>query len=113
MNKRNYRATIMLLLVNMMFWIRLLAHYIIRFAGGGETVYIVIAVLLFLDTAVYGIFAFGLLRDIKLTRILIVPFLVANVILSVTDDVGLWDIAALTLNLVTILAFFLERKNIK
>ena len=109
--KQQYIKTSILLIVNMLFWMRLLALYIGRFTSGGETVYSVIAVLLILDMAAYGALALGLWRQFKPAKLLLVPFLIVNAILSITDDIGFWDIAALTLNLVTILAFFLERKK--
>lgn len=113
MKSIKYKVTIALLLVNMLFWIRLLAEYISRFALDGELIYILIAALLFLDMVAYGVLAFGLRREIKFLKILLVPFLVVNAILSITDDIGFWDMAVLILNLGTILAFFLERKKIK
>ena len=96
----------------MLFWMRLFALYIGRFTSGGEAVYSVIAVLLILDMAAYGAFALGLWRQFKPAKLMLVPFLAVNAILSVTDEIGFWDIAALTLNLVAILAFYLERKKI-
>ncbi len=113
MKQRKYTVTIIVLLINMLFWIRLLALYISRFATGGEAVYIVIAVLLFLDMAAYGVLASGLRREVKFLKILLIPFLIVNAILSVTDDIGFWDIAALLLNLAAILTFFLERRKLK
>ena len=113
MKERKHEVTAILLLVNMLFWIRLLVLYINRFAADGESIYIVIAVLLFLDMTAYGMLAFGLSRDNKLIKILLIPFLVANAVLSVTDDVGFWDIAALLLNLVTMMAYILEHRASK
>ena len=113
MKKAKYKVTILLLLVNVLFWIRLFALYIVRFANGGDIEYVIITVLLFLDIVAYALLAFGLWRDYKVFMILLVPFLTANAVLSVTDQMGFWDVAALILNLATMVMFFLERRKIK
>ncbi len=113
MNKRKYIATKILLLINMFFWLRLLVLYISRFAIMEETIYVIIVALLFLDMAAYGVITFGIRYDKKLFKMLLIPFLIVNAVLSVTDEMGFWDVAALVLNLAAILAFILEIRKEK
>jgi diacylglycerol kinase len=100
-----------LLFINMLFWIRFLVEYLVRFIGNApEPLYIVLFALLFLDMAAYGILAFGLWRKWKLPNVLLIPFLALNAVLSVTDQMGLWDVAALLMNAGTCAVYLLERR---
>ncbi len=108
---KKYKVTIVLLTVGMLFWARLIWAYIGRLFSGSADVYTLIAVLLVVDMLCYCALAVGLGFDIKWARVLIMPFVIANAVLSITDDVGFWDIASLVLNLVIIPVFLLERRR--
>lgn len=98
----------------MIFWMILLGKYLYRFAGQGtESMYFLVGILLLLDLLSYGIFVFGLWKNIKILKYLLLPFLVSNAILSITDQLGFWDIAALLMNISTILVYLQEKKTIK
>ena len=110
----NYTWTIRLLIVNLLLWMRLLGAYIYRFSGESDNkIYIAISILVFLDMITYGVIAVGLWRSCKRLNYFLIPFLLLNIFLCITDEFGLWDAAALLLNLSTGVAYLFERKNLK
>ncbi|NMC36656.1 hypothetical protein GYA49_06500 [Candidatus Beckwithbacteria bacterium] len=98
-------------LVNALFWLIMASYYtFVRFSNQSQ--YLIIKILLFLEFFLYLVFALKLKKKNIWFYYLAFPFVIANMILSVTDQVGLLDWISFVLNSGLLFLLFLMQKSI-
>lgn len=91
-----------LLGINFIFWLFMAAYYSI-YVFSGDDEYFIIKVLLFLEPLAFLIIFFAVLKRVKLIYIASIPFLALNALLSITDEVGFYDILAMSLSILALI----------
>jgi hypothetical protein len=86
-----------LLIVNIAFWV-FAAFYFSFFNFATNSNYLIIKILLFTEPILYLISLVGVIKKIKLIYIFSILFTLGNAILSITDQVGLYDAISLILS---------------
>lgn len=89
-----------LLGVNIVFWF-FIAIYFSFFKFAEKPEYLILKILLFFEPLIFVGLLVGIAKKIKIIYILGLFFLIINVILSITDEIGLFDIMSLLLNITT------------
>ena len=107
------RVAQLLLLVNGLLWIGLGVYGLVRFPVGDEHAVFawVVVGLMFANALVLLLVAWGVGRGNRFLYWLGLGQVGVNLLLSVTDQVGLWDWAVLLLNAVTLAVLFAQRRH--
>ena len=107
------RLAQILLLVNALTWIGLGSYSLFRFPVGEANLYVawVVVGLMFANALVLLLVAWGVGRGNRFLYWLGLGQVGVNLLLSVTDQVGLWDWAVLLLNAVTLAVLFAQRRH--
>jgi len=92
------RSCKVLLITNIIFWAAMALSFSFSELASHDN-YLLIKILLFLEPAIFAVILFGLSRRDKVIYALSIPFAVTNAILSITDDMGIYDIISLILSL--------------
>jgi len=74
---------------------------------------VTLIVLLFLNAILFAVFSFLIEKKKKWLFYLIVLFLLANIVLTVTDQVGIFDVLVLVIDFMLLNLVFLKRKDFK
>jgi hypothetical protein len=106
------RAAQFLLLVNALIWVGLGIYSLFRFPLGDMYVYVawVVVGLMFINALLLLWVAWGLGRGSHALYWLGLAQVAVNLILAVTDQVGVWDLTVLLLNAVTLALLFSQRR---
>ncbi|MDD5726336.1 MAG: hypothetical protein PHC53_02895 [Patescibacteria group bacterium] len=100
-----------LLIISIVFWsIMAVYHSFFKFTPNES--YLIIKILLFFEPLLFAIALFGLIKKIKFIYILSVIFVFFNAMLSITDEVGLYDILSLVFNILLFVNLLLVWKQI-
>ena len=107
------RAAQLLLLLNGLLWIGLGIYSIVRFPFGDvhQTIAWVVVALMFANALVLLLVAWGLGRGSRFLFWLGLAQVAVNLLLSVTDQIGLWDLLVLLLNAITLALLFAQRRR--
>lgn len=89
--------------VNFVFWLVLASYFAFDYFAGREE-YLILKVLLFLEPLAFLVWLIGVWKRVRVLYLLSLPFILGNAILSVTDQVGGYDLIALALNLIAFVA---------
>jgi hypothetical protein len=85
---------------NIIFWFFIVIYFsFFKFVYKPE--YLIIEILLFFEPLIFIGLLVGIVRKIKIIYILGLFFLVINAVLSITDELGLFDIISLLLSITT------------
>jgi hypothetical protein len=99
-----------LFLLHALIWVLLGVVSVARMAGqGSATSVVVVAVLMFVYAAVALWLAWGMWKRRPLLYYLALAALVVNAIMSLTDQVGLWDVLVLFVDVVTLVLLLAAR----
>ena len=74
---------------------------------------VILIILLFLNAILFAVFSFLIDRKKKWLFYLIVLFLLANIVLTVTDQVGVFGVLVLVIDFMLLNLVFLKRKEFK
>ena len=97
MQGRIRKITISGFIANMAFWLGIfLCYSFVKYRGDKD--FLILKVLLFCEPVIYFLALWGYLKKRRTIYILTLLFLAANAALSVTDEVGFFDIISLLLN---------------
>lgn len=98
MQRKLIKSCQIIAIINIIFWLAI-AIYFSFFKFASYENYLIIKLLLFLEPVFFAIVLVGLIKKIKIIYIFSILFVFANGLLSITDELGLYDIASLILNL--------------
>ncbi|MBN2626690.1 MAG: hypothetical protein JXA95_08490 [Spirochaetales bacterium] len=91
------KKTVALFLINILFWLGIFLYFsFFRFRGEGD--YLILKILLSGEPVLFTAALSGYLRSWRIVPFLTLLFLAANVVLSLTDQVGLLDAVSLVLS---------------
>ena len=110
---RPLRAAQLLLLINGLLWIGLAVYSLLRFPFGDVhqfAAWVVIG-LMFANALILLLVAWGLGRGSRFLYWLGLAQVMLNLILSVTDQIGLWDLLVLLLNAIILALLFAQRRR--
>ncbi len=99
------------LVVNIVFWCAL-AVYFSFFKFASNEGYLIFKILLFFEPLFFAISLVGLLKKIKIIYTLSIVFVLLNAVLSIADEVGVYDVISLILNLLALASLLLVWKRI-
>jgi len=99
-----------LLIINIIFW-SIIAVYFSFFKLYSNEDYLILKVLLFFEPLSFTIILVGLIKRIKIIYWLSIVFLIFNAIISITDEVGVYDIIAFILNILVLVNLLIIRKH--
>lgn len=100
-----------ILVANITFW-TITATYFSFFKFYFNENYLILKVLLFFEPLFFIIILIGLVKKIKIVYVFSIIFVFLNAILSITDEVGVYDITSLILNILAFIGLLLVRKKI-
>lgn len=100
-----------ILIANIVFW-TVMAIYFSFFKFTSNEYYLILKVLLFFEPLFFAIAFIGLIKEIKIIYVLSIIFVFLNTILSITDEVGIYDIISLILNILALISLLLVWKQI-
>jgi hypothetical protein len=100
-----------ILIANIVFW-TVMAIYFSFFKFSSNEYYLILKVLLFFEPLFFAIALIGLIKEIKIIYVLSTIFVFLNAILSITDEVGIYDIISLILNILALVSLSLVWKQI-
>jgi hypothetical protein len=111
MKKQITIATYILYAMNIAFWLGIVVYYwFIEFAGNSS--YLLIKILLLFEPLVFAISLLGYLKRIRFIYLVTLIFLIFNSILSLTDEVGAFDIASFLLNIGLLILLLVQWRTI-
>jgi hypothetical protein len=107
------RAAQLLLLLNGLLWLGLGVYSLFRFPFGDvhQIMAWVVVGLMFGNALILLLVAWGLGRGIRFLYWLGLVQVAVNLLLSVTDQIGLWDLLVLLLNAITLALLFAQRRR--
>jgi hypothetical protein len=107
------RAAQLLLLLNGLLWIGLGCYSLFRFPFGdlNQVFAWFVVALMFANALVFLLVAWGLGRGSRYLFWLGLGLVAVNLFLSVTDQIGLWDLLVLMLNAITLALLFTQRRR--
>ena len=105
------KTSVSLFVANIMFWMGIFVYYSF-FKYAGHEQYAILKIFLFIEPVLFFAGLLGYLRKNRLIFIVTMIFLVVNSILSITDEVGIFDVISLLLNVVLLVILVLQWKNI-
>lgn len=100
-----------ILITNIIFW-TIMAIYFSFFKFASNEHYLILKVLLFFEPLFFAIALIGVIKKIKIIYLLSIIFVFLNAILSITDEVGTYDIISLILSILALICFLLVWKQI-
>jgi len=100
-----------LLIISIIFW-SIIAVYFSFFKFASYENYLILKILLFLEPLFFAIALFGLIKRIKIIFVFSIIFSLFNAILSITDEVGIFDVISLILNILVLISLLLAQKQI-
>ncbi len=101
---------ISLFMINIVFWLGIFVYFsFVRFAAKEE--YLIMKILLLGEPLIFGIGLIGYLKKYKLVYLFTLLFLLGNAILSMTDEVGMYDWISLVLSVSLLVVLFVQRKE--
>lgn len=89
-----------------------MAVYFSFFKFASTENYFILKILLFLEPLLFAIALFGLIKKIKGVYVFLIIFVLLNAVLSVTDQIGIYDIISLVLNILALIGLLLSWKQI-
>lgn len=101
-----------LLIINIIFWL-FIAGYFAFFKFPSQSIYLILKILLFIEPACFAVILIGVIKKIKPIYYFGLMFLVINALLSLTDEVGIWDITSFLLNISLFLTLLPARNQYK
>lgn len=100
-----------LLIINIIFW-SIMAVYFSFYKFASNENYLILKILLFFEPLLFAIVLIGLIKGIKIIYVLSIIFVLINAVLSITDEVGIYDIISLILSILALISLFLVWKQI-
>lgn len=100
-----------LLVISIIFW-SIIVVYFSFFKFPSNENYLLLKIFLFLEPLFFTIALFGLLKKIKIIYIFSIIFVLFNAILSITDQIGIYDIVSLGLNILILISLLSILKQI-
>lgn len=100
-----------ILIANIVFW-TVIAIYFSFFKFASNEYYLILKVLLFFEPLFFAIALIGLIKETKIIYALSIVFVFLNAILSITDEVGIYDTIALILNILALVSLSLVWRQI-
>lgn len=96
------KTSILVLSVNILFWSFVFFYFsFVKFSGNEN--YLPLKLLLLLEPLFFILALIGYLKEVRNIYLLTIIFLIANSVLSITDEVGLFDMISLSLSIVALL----------
>ena len=107
------RAAQLLLLLNSLLWIGLGVYSLFHFPFGDvhQIIARVVVALMFANALTFFLIAWGLGRGSRFLYWLGLAQVAVNLLLSVTDQISLWDLLVLLLNAITLALLFAQRRR--
>ncbi|MFC1616395.1 hypothetical protein ACFL21_04590 [Patescibacteria group bacterium] len=101
--KKNLIFCYAMLIISFCFWLAV-AIFSVYTQTAKTDYHLLIAILLFIEPLVFAIIFFGILTRNKVIFFLSMPFLIINAILSISDELGVMDLTAAALNIITLIS---------
>lgn len=109
--KRTRQWTIILFIMNIIFWMGIWMYFtFVKYVD--EEAYLMVKILLFGEPVLFTIGLAGYLRRSKLFYLLTLLFLFGNSVLSITDEVGIFDLISLVLSLLMLVVLVIQWRTI-
>jgi hypothetical protein len=96
-----FKSCQILLLANIVFWLLAAISFSPLKSAGGS--YLLVKILLFLEPCLYLVCLAGIMKGIRLLYLFSLLLTLGNAVLSITDQMGIYDYLSLGLSLMTFL----------
>lgn len=98
-----------LVLLNILFWLAIAVGYSMQSKNATGSVHAIVSMLLFLEPILFLILYAGISRRIKIFYVFGLVLTLSNIVLSITDEMGLYDFFSLALSSITFVSLLISK----